>query len=70
MAEDFWITLAAVVGFVGFCIYASWRANLPPNPKKPRLLPWNALIIFSAFLAFLAIVHFVNLLGVDTSRRY
>lgn len=66
MNSEMLVTLAAALAAGALFAYASWRANLPPNPNKPRMLPWHAIIVMSALALILACVHGVNLMGVET----
>ncbi|MDX2236801.1 MAG: hypothetical protein NW203_04475 [Hyphomonadaceae bacterium] len=69
MSTDAWITIAAMTGFAALSAFASWRANQPVRIGVPRLLPWRGIIIFSGFFAILALVHLINLAGVETGRQ-
>lgn len=51
----------AVLGFV-----ANWRAGLPWDDLKPRIVPWRIVLIFSGFVFVVLLVHLVNLAGVET----
>lgn len=54
---------------LGFGLYCAWRGSRPPDPRRgPRLLPWRMMMVLSAAVALLALVHAVNLLGVTTGR--
>ncbi|MGE0044145.1 MAG: hypothetical protein AB7J28_06735 [Hyphomonadaceae bacterium] len=64
------ITLAVMAAAGVLFAYAQWKAELPPNPNKPRLLPWRTIIVLSAVLFVLALVHLVNLMGVETGGRF
>jgi putative copper export protein len=47
------VALAAVFG------YASWRAALPPDPARPRMVPWRGISVTAAALTFLALLYLV-----------
>lgn len=66
MTLDWVLTFAGLCFSGGLCVIANWRAGLPWNESKPRIVPWRLVLIFSGFLFFLFFVHLVNLLGVDT----
>ncbi len=69
MNIDLILTLAAALAAGVLFAFASWRDAQPADPLKPRLIPWRALIIVSALLVVLALVHAVNLLGVETGTQ-
>ena len=68
MEAETWTTLGVLAAAGAVLIYGRWRSSLPPNPRKPRLLPWRPILIGAAFVALLAIVHLVNLAGIETGR--
>jgi hypothetical protein len=69
-AMDFPLTLGLAMGFLALGLFAAWRGARPPNPLKgPRMIPWRFLMLLSASLATLMIVHLVNLAGMVTGRR-
>ena len=58
--------LAATLAFGAFC---AWRGAQPPNlVKGPRMVPYRFLMVLSAAVAMLFLVHVVNLLGYQTGR--
>lgn len=61
-------TLMAFAACAALCAYASWKAARPVVFGKPRMLPWRTIIIISGAGAVLAMVHAVNLMGVETGR--
>jgi hypothetical protein len=49
--------------------FSGWRGARKPDPMKgPRLIPWRAIMLTSAAMAVLLLVHLVNLFGVSTGR--
>ena len=66
MDLDWMLTLGALAAATAVLIYGRWRTSLPPNPNKPRLLPWRPILIVAAFAALMAAVHLVNLAGFAT----
>ena len=69
LTPDLVITLAAIALFGGLFALASHRAAKPADPLNPRLVPWRPIIIISGFAMLVAIVHLLNLFGVETGRR-
>ncbi|MGE0830864.1 MAG: hypothetical protein AB7O04_16140 [Hyphomonadaceae bacterium] len=59
--DDIRIVGALAALCAGLFAYASWRADQPPNPNKPRLLPWRTIIVVSGAVGALFIIHLVRL---------
>lgn len=63
------VTSALLVAAAVLAVFSGWRgARKPDLMKGPRLVPWRALMLTSAAMAVLMLVHLVNLLGVTTGR--
>jgi amino acid transporter len=46
-----------------------WLGARPADPRRGvRMVPWRFLMIVCALVAFLMLVHLVNLYGVTTGR--
>ena len=65
---DLVITFFVLAFAGGLFALASHRAARPADPLKPRLVPWRPIILASGFAALLAIVHLINLAGIQTGR--
>ena len=63
---DWTLTLIGLSLAIGLFVLSNVRAGRPADPLRPRWVPWKLMIVFSAFLIVLAIVHIANLLGVET----
>lgn len=63
---DWILTIGGLIGFAALGVIANWRAGLPWNDAKPRILPWRLILIFSGFCFFVLVVHLVNLAGIET----
>lgn len=62
-------TLALLGAAAALAVFSGWRgARKPDLFRGPRLIPWRAIMLTSAALALLLLVHLVNLLGVTTGR--
>lgn len=60
-------SLAAI--FIAIALLAAWRGARPFNPLKgPRMIPWRMIMLLSAALTMLMLVHVLNLVGVTTGR--
>jgi amino acid transporter len=66
---DFGVTVAALATAAACFAFASWRAAQPADPLRPRFLPWRTLVVVSGVVGVIMLVHFVNLLGIETGRR-
>ena len=65
---DFIITLI-VLAFSAIGFFVSMRiAARPADPLKPRLVSYNLMMILTAFVFILMLVHLVNLAGIKTGR--
>jgi len=48
-----------------------WMIILEKRPRtdlNPRLVPTTAILLISGFIALLALIHLVNLVGLKTGR--
>lgn len=63
------VTVALCVALVALTVFAGWRGARPPNPHKgPRMVPWRAIMVTSAAVLLVLVVHLVNLMGFTTGR--
>jgi hypothetical protein len=63
------ITVALMAAFAALAGFCGWRGAKPAAPHRgPRMVPWRFLMIASAAVVLMLIVHLVNLLGVTTGR--
>lgn len=53
---------------VAFAALASWRAARPAG-LKPRMIPWNIVVLLFGAVALYMTVHLLNLLGVNTGTQ-
>lgn len=63
---DWILTISGLICAAGLCVIANWRAGLPWNDAKPRIVPWRLVLIFSGFVFVVLLVHVANLVGVET----
>ena len=57
-------TLVLLALAAALAAFSGWRGARPPNLMKgPRMIPWRAIMLAAATLAFLLLVHVVGLLG-------
>lgn len=63
---DWIISLALLATAILLAIYANWKAGQPWDDMNPRIIPWRLVLIMSAFVAILVLVHLANLAGIET----
>lgn len=63
---DLTLTMIGLIGMLALGIVANWRAGLPWNDLKPRIVPWRFVIILATFGFVVLLVHLVNLAGLET----
>lgn len=62
-------TLVALAVSTALTAFFGWRGSRLPDPHKgARMLPHRFLMLLSAALVVLLLVHLVNLAGVPTGR--
>lgn len=60
-------TLAITAAFTGLAAFAGWRGARPPDlVKGPRMMPWRLIMLTSASVVILLLVHLASLTGVYT----
>ena len=60
------VTLGLLVAALAFTAFAGWRGARPPDlVKGPRMAPWRFLMILSAALAMLLVIHLGTLAGME-----
>jgi amino acid transporter len=65
---NFLITLAIALAAMTVVGVVVWRERQPRQSLNPSLVPATPLLLVFGVVALLAIVHLVNLLGVQTGR--
>lgn len=60
------IILGVSIVLAGFC---GWMGARPKVPGRPRMVPWQFLMMLSAVGVLLMAVHLLNLVGVQTGNR-
>lgn len=61
-------TIAIMIGALGLVVFSRHKANQPYEPGVPRFINWNLVMIFSAAVAVLMLVHIFALSGVDVGQ--
>jgi len=67
---DWILTLCGMAGFAILGVIANWRAGLPWNDAKPRVVPWRLVIVLSGFAFVVLLIHLANLAGVETGPEH
>lgn len=63
------VTLASTAAFLGIAAFAGWRGSLPPNLiKGPRMIPWRMVMVTSAAVVLVLLVHLASLFGLHQDR--
>lgn len=66
---SFSLTLALLAGAVAAGAAFGWLGARPPDPHRgPRMAPYRFLMILSAAIGLMLLVHLVNLMGLRTGR--
>jgi hypothetical protein len=63
------ITLALLAFSGGLAALFGWLGARPRHPLKPRLAPWQLMMMVAAAFAILMVVHVMTLLGAPTGNR-
>ena len=67
---DWIITIGALAMCVGLAIFSSWKASQPWDDLRPRIVPWRMVMLVTAFAGILALVHLINLAGLETGPEH
>jgi hypothetical protein len=63
------LTLTLLASTLGLSALFGWLGARPLDFRRgPRLVPWRFLMLMTAPVAIVLLVHAVNLLGVPTGR--
>ena len=66
MSINLLITFAAMLACVSLVWFAGRKSGEPYNEERPNRLPWRFIMILSAFLGAMCLVHMINLFGYET----
>ncbi|WP_339915497.1 hypothetical protein [uncultured Brevundimonas sp.] len=59
------VTLTLLAAALALTLFAGWRGARPPDIRRgPRLMPWRFLMILSAAVVLLTVIHLGTLAGV------
>ena len=66
---DLSATLAAMAAFIALTLFAGWRGSRPPDLLKgPRMMPWRLIMVTSAAVVLVLLVHLASMLGLHHDR--
>ncbi|MNE08796.1 hypothetical protein D3C80_1014550 [compost metagenome] len=52
------LTLILLIVSIAVVVFAGWRGSRPPDiTRGPRMAPWRFIMLLSAALAFLLLIH-------------
>jgi len=59
-------TLILLALTLAVMVFTGWRGARPPDPLKgPRMMPWRFLMVGSAAIAMLLLIHLATLFGAE-----
>ncbi len=62
------ITLALLALGVFATVGCGWMGARPKNYLKPRLIPWQILMLIGAVFVLVVCIHLLNLFGMTTGN--
>jgi hypothetical protein len=62
------ITLLVLLACVGVTAGCGWMGARPKDYSKPRMIPWQLLMLVGAVAVLIVAVHLVNVLGFTTGQ--
>lgn len=68
-SHEFWITVGALFAGLGLAGGMAWLERRPRRSLDPRLVPTTLLMFVGVIIAVLALVHLLNIEGIQTGRR-
>jgi hypothetical protein len=64
------LTLGLIAAAVALAVFAGWRGARPSQPHLGvRMIPWRFIMILSAAIVVMLLVHLATLLGVPQRHR-
>ena len=65
---ELWITITVLLAGALTAITMVWLERRPRTDFRPRLVPTTPIMLAAAFIGLLALVHLLNLWGIQTGR--
>ena len=63
------VTLVLMLAAIGLTVFCGWMGARPRDYSKPRLVPWQFLMLLSAAAVLVMIVGLLNELGITTGTN-
>ncbi|MHB1206500.1 MAG: hypothetical protein ACYCZX_13090 [Rhodospirillaceae bacterium] len=61
MSAELILTIAILLTQIGLILFCRFKLKQPPDPRRPRILPYGAFMLFLSFGSLLATAHTVSL---------
>ena len=61
MIPELILTIAILIAEVGLIVLCRFKLKQPPDPRRPRILPYGAFMIMLSFGAIITVAHTVSL---------
>ena len=55
------LTLILLAVAIASTVFCGWRGAKPPHPLKVRMMPWRFLMLLSAAMTMLLLIHLAKL---------
>lgn len=65
---ELWITVAVLAVSIAVVVWMVLLERRPRQSLAPRLLPTTPIMLVFGFIGLLALVHLLNLYGIQTGR--
>jgi hypothetical protein len=63
------ITLVLMLAAVALTVFCGWMGAKPRDYAKPRIVPWQFIMLLSAAIVLVMIVGLLNELGITTGAN-
>jgi hypothetical protein len=63
------ITLVLLLAAVALTVFCGWMGAKPRDYAKPRIVPWQFMMLLSAAIVLVMIVGLLNELGITTGAN-
>jgi len=66
---DMTVTLALIAAGVAGTVGCGWMGARPKDYTKPRVVPWQMLMLASAVFVLALLIHLLGLFGMNTGPQ-
>ena len=63
------VTLALMAAGVAAAVGCGWMGSRPKDYLKPRVVPWQMLMLVSGVFVLLLVIHLLGLFGMNTGGQ-